>query len=286
MHTDRMEGRGGMSYDDYGGPVDPGYTPPPPTQPPPTQPQPVAPPLGPPSYSPSGYLQGVPQPSYPPPYPPAAPDLRYALPPLQFAPPRSRRRQVIGYYVAAAAVVVVIAIQVVVARHHKHSAGNGATGHTLTLPNTSGGYTRMTGKVADRMTKAAVDRMRSASPANGDAYAKARVGVYAHPPGTDAALIFVGLAGTDDPVLALELSTSPASDELDAAFRGAGVTETVDVDAGPLGGVMRCSKRVTDGQSMCAWADRSSVGVLLVGDGAGRTNPEPVVQQFRGDTER
>jgi len=192
---------------------------------------------------------------------------------------------VIGYYVAAVAAIAVVAIQVVV-HDHKHTADNGSTGHTLTLPNTSGGYTRMTGSVADRMTKAAVDRMRSASPANGDSYAKARVGVYSHPPGTGAALIFVGLAGTDDPVLALELSTSPASAELDAAFRGAGVTETVDVDAGPLGGVVRCSKRVTDGQSTCAWADRSSVGVLLVGDGAGRTNPEPVVQQFRRDTER
>jgi hypothetical protein len=285
-----MEGRSEMSYDDYGGPVDPGYTPPPLTQPPPpTQPPPAAPPPAapPPSYSPSGYLHGGPQPFYPPPYPPAAHDPRYAaVPPLQFAPPRSRRRQVIGYYVAAVAAIAVVAIQVVVVHGHKHSADNGSTGHILTLPNTSGGYTRMTGSVANRMTKAAVDKMRSASPTNGDSYDKARVGVYSHPPGTGAALVFVGLAGVDDPVVALELSTSPASAELESAFRGAGVTETVDVDAGPLGGVMRCSKQVTDGASICAWADRSSVGVLIVGDGAGRTNPEPVVQQFRRDTER
>ena len=181
--------------------------------------------------------------------------------------------------------VVALGAVLLVGRDH-HAIDNGSPGHTITLPAASSGYMRTTGNVADRLTRQVIDGMSAAAPSYRDSYAKAKVGIYSHPPGTGAALVFVGMTAADDPTLAIELNTRTASTEADSAFIGAGVTDTVDVDAGPLGGVLRCSKRpAADGQTVCVWVDRSSIGLLLIRAGPGHGEPGPTAQQFRRDAE-
>jgi hypothetical protein len=285
-----------MTDHEYGGFIDPGYTPPPETRPPEDVPTFAAAPPGwpapaqqPPMPTPPMPYYGYPafpQPPYPqPPYPQFPyPQFPYPQPP----PARRRRGLLIGTCVAGAAIVALVAALLVGNHSSKRAADNGSPGHTLIVPDASGDYTRMTGNVADRMAQEAIDTMTSASPGYGDVYAKAKIGIYSHPGMAGPALVFIGLAATDDPTIALELRSRPASAELDQAFLGAGVSDTTDVDAGPLGGVMRCSKTSTAAGDVdiCAWADRSILGLMVIGRFTGRSELGQIAQTFRNNAER
>jgi hypothetical protein len=112
------------------------------------------------------------------------------------------------------------------------------------------------------------ESMIKAQPADADAFAKARLGLYTK---GELKLIYLGVQGSDSPAFAQELASKSSSDEVDSLFIGANVTNATDYPAGPLGGTLRCGKGTSNGTEMvmCGWADSSVVGMLL---GVGMTS--------------
>jgi hypothetical protein len=129
--------------------------------------------------------------------------------------------------------------------------------NTFKLPSSVAGYHKETGNVADRI----VSQMRAQmtkDPATAAAYGKARFAIYTN---GGTRLVVVGLAAADDPLIAAGLRSTSPSGEVDQMMVGAGIGNTSDYPAGPLGGVLRCGKGTT--LTMCGWAD-SSVGVGVI----------------------
>lgn len=72
--------------------------------------------------------------------------------------------------------------------------------------------------------------------------------------------------------------------ELEDAFSGElGVTGVTDVDAGPLGGVMRCGTTASNGQALtaCGWADGGSI-MLGIFINRSQTESATLFRQIRG----
>lgn len=147
------------------------------------------------------------------------------------------------------------------------AAGADVPQHTIKVPKTFGGYRRITGDVADRLTQT----MRKSMDKEGNGkyaglYAKAKIAIYAKKSDATQTLVFIGLASSDGPAVARELKSTSPSDEADAAFVGMGIGQTKDFPAGPLGGVLRCGAGSMEGSGMaaCTWADSSTAGLVLV----------------------
>jgi len=252
--------------------VDPGYLPPPETRPPDYAPQPAVWPN-----------------QQPWPVPPSS--VGYPSPPYSDGRPPRRRGRRLVLPLAAGVIGVLVSTWMIdthpwiIGRHSSPhpAADSGSPGHRLTVPSRSTGYTRITGNVANRMAKATIDQMTAASPRYRASYAKAKIGVYSHPGVPGPALVFIGLAAADDAVIARELRTRSASQEVDAGFLGAGISNTTDVDAGPLGGVMRCADQAEI--SLCVWADRSSLGLVLITKYTGRRESGRIAVDFRKNAE-
>ena len=137
-----------------------------------------------------------------------------------------------------------------------------SSSRTLTVPDGISGFTRSTGSVSDRLLTSMRESMIKSQPADADAFAKARLGLYTK---GDQKLIYLGVQGSDSPAFASELASKSSSDEVDSLFIGANVTNATDFPAGPLGGTLRCGKGTSNGTPMvmCGWADSSVVGMLL-----------------------
>jgi hypothetical protein len=133
------------------------------------------------------------------------------------------------------------------------------TPHTIDVPASAGGYKRVTGSVADRLTKS----MRKTLGTAGTAYANAKLGIYFKNADSQKSLIFIGMSGQDVPDLAEELRSRSPSEEVDSTFMGMGITDTSDFPAGPLGGTLRCGKRPAGEGAACAWADHSVLGMVM-----------------------
>ncbi len=143
-----------------------------------------------------------------------------------------------------------------------------AGSRSLSVPTSVSGYTLSTGSVSDRLLTSMRESMIKAQPADADAFAKAKLGLYTK---GDQKLIYLGVQGSDSPAFAGELASKTSSDEVDSLFIGANVSNATDFPAGPLGGTMRCGKGSSNGTAMvmCGWADSSVVGMLL---GVGMTS--------------
>jgi hypothetical protein len=135
--------------------------------------------------------------------------------------------------------------------------------HTLTVPRSVGGYRRMTGSVANRLSSTMRKSMGEGSDA--DVYAKAKIAIYTRSSDAEHPLIYVGMSASDSPVIAQELKSNSPSQEVDSMFIGMGIGDAKDYPAGPLGGNLRCGKGPLSGSTAtaCAWADSSTAGLLL-----------------------
>lgn len=137
--------------------------------------------------------------------------------------------------------------------------------HTISLPASAAGYHRLTGNVAQRLVtesrQRAIRAAGTVSSAWARAYQRAKIGIYQH---GQQRLIFMGFSTADSPQLAVILR-QPPSTSLDSFFLGAGVANTHDFPAGPLGGVLRCGVAVKAGTQVgvCAWTDSSTLGVTF-----------------------
>jgi hypothetical protein len=84
--------------------------------------------------------------------------------------------------------------------------------------------------------------------------------VYAESSGDSKSVVFVGGTGTlVTPNEALDKSFGLITDE------AGGVDGVHEVEAGPLGGTMKCGTTTTDGNGMavCGWADHGSLGIAM-----------------------
>lgn len=91
-------------------------------------------------------------------------------------------------------------------------------------------------------------------------------GIWHGSPAALRCLVFLGFSVTDTPQVAPILRSQSPSAGLDSFMLGAGVANTRDYPAGPLGGVLRCGGKTVSGiwVTICAWADGSVLGQALV----------------------
>jgi hypothetical protein len=249
---------------------DSGYVPPPPFAPPPLR---VAPlnetaVLGRTSYPhgpfPTGsYGYGA----YPPPYG------AYPPPPVAWPPPskwqprhldgtahRRRRTTVLTGMAVITALVAICAVLL-----SNQSAGSHP--RSLTLPTSVDNYTMvraLNGAQVRSMFTAGGGTFGSMQPRDLD---NARVGVYTALDDSDPTLLFIGFSGQDSPTVGERLRSDPPTTVTDEVLSGTGATAgPTTVDAGPLGGAMRCADIDLDGQnaSVAVWADHDTLGIVLV----------------------
>jgi hypothetical protein len=274
--------------------ADPAYVPPPPFAPP----QLRVPPL-----NETAVLGQTSYPYRPPPpiaygyvRPPAAPTTSwYPVSGWQPGPVDSsaRRRRRVSVLMAMAVVTALVAICAVLLAGEP---GGGNHARSLSLPNSVDGYTRV-----GTLTGAQV---RSIFPAGGGALGSiasddltgARVGVYATLDDSGPSMLFIGFTGHDSPSLGAQLRAAPAGTVAEQVLTGAGAAHgATSVDAGPLGGAMRCATVAIDGQdaSVGVWADTDTLGiVVLVVDPATSSGTTPtaastgsVTRDFRAKAE-
>jgi len=188
----------------------------------------------------------------------------------------------------------VVSTLVVVGKGAAKSGGSAspsrtAASHTITIPASAAGYTHITGNIARRLVaetrKRAAKAAGKVSGAWGEAYAKAKIGFYTRGSALRP-LVFIGFSATDTPQVASVLRSQPPSEALDSFFLGAGVANTRDFPAGPLGGVLRCGKttRASVPVTMCAWTD-SSVLAVVAEAGISKSGLARVALAFRGAAE-
>lgn len=261
-----MDGDGGQ----------PGYRPPPPFAPPALRPAPLNEwqVLGGTTYGPA-FAPAYP-PSYPPPYPPqpGAPAPAGWLPPV--APPvpspqpaaghrtgsTVRRRRTVAVVSTVTVALVAVVAALLVGANGSHPA------HTLSLPQSAGGYVKLTTISGSRLTTILGSGGTFGSIPDDD-IAHAKVGLYGHSAQSAPTLLFIGFAASSSPTIGSELHREPANqvtaDVLDGAGAGsAALTE----DAGPLGGSLRCSAVRVDGldASVGVWADADTLGLVILFD--------------------
>jgi hypothetical protein len=143
--------------------------------------------------------------------------------------------------------------------------------HSIVVPKSVGDYRQMNGSVADRLASTMRKSMGQSADGYAEVYAKAKIAIYTKNGNTQRPLVFVGLVGDDSPQLAAELKSNSPSKEVDSTFLGMGINNAKDYPAGPLGGALRCgSGSVGAGNATaCAWADSSTVGMLIETGGSG-----------------
>lgn len=226
---------------------------------------------------------GGPPPTWQPPVPTAAPPpwpqpgdyLPYPPPP----PPPPRRRRT-GLIVAVVAVAVLVAGGAV-ALVTWLMRGSTPTAR-LAAPSSVGSFHLLTGPQADGVVKA----IRDASPdiaggAGGNLIKTATIAVYSVN-GSDPELIFMGLTRS----AATQVGIQGVDDDTVAHKLAIMAPQNVSYPDGSHGGALRCGigtmGPVTE--SICAWADAHTVGMLIVPDTTLSQSPQQLAQvadQFR-----
>jgi hypothetical protein len=286
---------------EYGGPPTPGapygapqqqppypapqppYPAPQPPYPAPQPPYPAPqPPYGtPPQQPPFGT---PPQPGYGTPQPP------YGYPGLSqlptSAPPR-RKGLIIALCLVGVAVLIVAGLAAIGLASGKKDKAVSGPPRTMTVPASSNGYMLMSGNVADRVAEEMKSSMTSKSNPGGNTFSNAKIGIYTKGSADQPSMIFLGLSAADTPAFAKELKNRSQSAEVDTAFIGAGIKDTKDFPAGPLGGVMRCGHKVEGAATlqMCVWIDHATMGLVLPIDAADEDAAAAIALKFRADAE-
>jgi hypothetical protein len=131
---------------------------------------------------------------------------------------------------------------------------------SLKIPTSVAGYKQLKGSVTKRAIQDMRKKMGGGSSLENQIYGKAKIALYTK---GSSRLVFIGLAGSDSPVIAKELSLSPSS-EVDSVFAGSGIDNPKDYSVGSRGGVLRCGKMKQQGisVSVCAWANPSALITL------------------------
>lgn len=203
----------------------------------------------------------------------------------------ARRRRVTSVLVAVCVVAALATIATVLV-----SSVVGSPRHTLSLPDSVGSYTRLNtlaGGQVESLFAAGTATFRGVGL---DDLHGALVGVYGALDGTQPSMLFIGFRADDSPTIGPGLHTEAAADVAAQVLDQPGSTiAPQSVDAGPLGGAMRCATVVLDGALASAgvWADHDTLGIVLLDQstltahsaGASNKHTGVLTRQFRAAAE-
>lgn len=214
-------------------------------------------------------------PSPPPPPPPMSDAAKHAS--------RTRHRTTAVVVTLAVALVAVVAA-LLVGSTSTHRA------RSLSLPDTAGGYVKLSTISGSRITTILGSSGTFGTIPNDDV-AHAKVGIYGRGPQSAPSLLFIGFNASDSPTLGRQLRSEDPRHVTEDVLDGAGAASTaLTVDAGPLGGSLRCGAVRMDGvdAAVGVWADPDTLGMVLVIDpvappSVSRTGE--VTREFRGKAE-
>jgi hypothetical protein len=167
---------------------------------------------------------------------------------------------------------------------------SGPRTHTLSLPDTAGPYVKLSTLSPSHITTIFGSNGTFGSIPSAD-LAHAKVGVYGRGSGGAPTLLFVGFSADQSPTIGEQLrSEDSAQVTQDVLYGAGGATAPQIVDAGPLGGSMKCSNVRVDGldAAVGVWADSDTLGVVLLFDPTVIPGPEStgaVTRTFRSRAE-
>ena len=278
---------------------DSGYVPPPPFAPPPLR---VAPLNETAVLGRTSYPHG-PFPSVAPGYAPhgAYPSGGYGVPPVAWYPPPAwaprqfdragRRRRTASILTGMAVITALVAICAVLLS--SEPSANHA--RSLTLPNSVDNYTKVRTLSGSQVRSMFTGGSGTFGTLSARDLENARVAVYAALDDSDPTMLFIGFAGHDSPTVGARLRSDPAANVTDEVLSGAGATTApTTVDAGPLGGAMRCAFVDIDGDtaSVGVWADHDTLGIVVIIDptastraGSTTAHTSSVTRDFRASAE-
>lgn len=232
-------------------------------------------PMQPVAYPPIGH-------GYPPP-PPAGP----WSPGQGWAPQqtvdRSARRRTIAVVVAVGLVLVAVLAVLSV-------SAAGPSRRSLSLPDTAGPYLRLSSVSGSQISSIIGSHGTFGSIPDSD-LAKAKIAIYARGAQSAPRALFIGFDAADSPTVGGQLRSEDAAQVTDSVLAGAGAAgNSVAVDAGPLGGSMKCSAVRVDGldATVGVWADADTLGVVLLFDptlGPSLPQTGAVTRMFRAQAE-
>jgi hypothetical protein len=224
---------------------------------------------------------------YPPHYPPPPrPDSGWT-PGQGWVPQRiddraARRRTV------AVVVAVVLALVAVVGVLSVSAAG--PSQRSLSLPDTAGPYLRLSTISSSQISSIIGSHGTFGSIPDSD-LAKAKIAIYARGAQSVPRALFVGFDAADSPAIGGQLRSESAAQVTDSVLAGAGAAGTsVAVDAGPLGGSLKCSSVRVAGlnATVGVWADSDTLGVVVLFDptmGPSLPQTGAVTRTFRAQAE-
>lgn len=198
---------------------------------------------------------------------PLSPEQVHALlspPPVATAglPQRDATRTPWALIVAAAVVTVAVLAWALVML--ADSGSQQLTRARVSLPESVGQY-QLVHAVDGRTVAAMLQRQLGSLGPVQDAMDTAQVGIYRI--GTDGptTLVFLGFNAADSAQIDDLLSATNKGGVVADVLAGAGGSSPVSVAAGPLGGALQCARAVKNMQPLtpCAWADRSTLGMVL-----------------------
>lgn len=196
---------------------------------------------------------------------------------------RTMRRRTVA--IVAAVVVTLLAVVGLLA-----VTDAGPRARTLSLPDTAGDYVKLS-TLSPTHVNSIFGRSGTFGSIPSADLAHAKVGVYGRESTGTPTLLFVGFSADESPTIGGQLRSEDAGQVTDEVIYGAGGASMPQVvDAGPLGGSMRCSNVHVDGidAAVGVWADSDTLGVVLLFDPAAAPTPQitgAVTREFRARAE-
>lgn len=164
-----------------------------------------------------------------------------------------------------------------------------ASRRSLSVPDSAAGYSRISSVTSGQLQSmfGSTGTLGGLSPED---LQHAKVGVYGHNSATLPSMVFVGFDAAS-PTISRQLGSEDSAQVTSDVLASAGSTLTpVEVDAGPLGGSIKCGTVEMDGveASVGVWADADTLGIVLLFDptlSPSRQQTGDVTRSFRNAAE-
>ncbi|HEY8302093.1 MAG TPA: hypothetical protein VIG48_09350 [Jatrophihabitans sp.] len=165
----------------------------------------------------------------------------------------------------------------------------GPTGHSLSLPESAGSYVRISALSSDHIRSIFGSTGAFGAIPAAD-LGKARIGIYGRGGQSAPSALFIGFSAADSPNIGRQLHVEAADQVTSDVLTSAGAATGVAVDAGPLGGSLRCGRAHVDGlfAEVGVWADGDTLGLVLLFDPAlspSTAQTGAVTRAFRAEAE-
>jgi hypothetical protein len=175
---------------------------------------------------------------------------------------QSARRRTVSVVVSVCVIVALATIGIVVS-----TASVSHRAHTLHLPQAFDTYTRVTTLQGSQVQSMFTAGAATFAGIGTDDLTDALVAVYADISDSSPSVLFIGFTAKASPTIGPGLRAGPPGSIAEQVLGGAGAaTGPQSVNAGPLGGAMRCATVDLGGDtaSVGVWADADTLGIVLI----------------------